>query len=241
MRAPLMAIMLAVALTVGAHGQRSAHSELPQNSAVLLNRENPCPGSALLCNHDGTFEINGCAWVDGGVIPPYYGAFAEGFDSTGVVCGMQFAFTTLPGFQTDQLMDVYVWDSDGANPTTVLGLTVNVDPGPVAIWEGVSLHDVDVDDVVVDGPFFVGFWGNWPGAAQPGWWVAADFGGVGQPRTYVAPGMGLPTGWQPPYMFDGRIRSLGICAYLGPGYSPVEAGTWGAVKALFSPSLRPTR
>ena len=49
--------------------------------AVILPSadENPCPGSDLYCNHDGTFDGNGYAWQYGGVVPPYYGAFAEGY------------------------------------------------------------------------------------------------------------------------------------------------------------------
>jgi len=232
-------VPLVVALTpvAGLHGPRLAAAAGPgQRPAVSHVRDNPCPGSSLLCNDDGTFEINGCAWVDGGVVPPYYGAFAEGFTGTGVVCGMQFAFTTLPGYQTGQLMDAYVWGSDGANPTTVLGVTVGIDPGPIAIWHNVSIHDVDVNDVAVNGPFFVGFWGNWPGAEQPGWWVAADFDSAGQPRTDVAPGLGYPTGWQNANMFDGGIRSLGICAYLSQPGVPVQTSTWGRIKSLYTSS-----
>lgn len=229
----LIIILLAMASAANAQIHALAPSEIARHPVTLESLDNPCPGSTLLCNHDGSFEINGCAWLDGGVIPPYYGAFAEGFDGCGTVCGMQFAFTTLPGYQSGQLMDAYVWDSDGTNPTSVLGVTVGIDPGPIAIWENVSLHDIDVDDVAVDGPFFVGFWGNWPGADQPGWWVAADFDGIGMPRTYVAPGLGFPTGWQPPTMFDGRIQSIGICAYLDEGGSPTQEDTWGRIKALY--------
>jgi hypothetical protein len=233
----LAPFVVGLILATGLQGPRPAVASGPEPcSAGSQTRESPCPGSTLLCNHDGTFEINGCAWVDGGVARPYYGAFAEGFVGTGVVCGMQFDFTTLPGYQTGQTMDAYVWDSDGTNPTTVLGVTTGIDPGPVAIWYDVSVHDVDVNDVAVDGPFFVGFWGDWPGADQPGWWVAADFDSPGLPRTNVAPGLGYPTGWQSADMFDGRIRSLGICAYLGQPGVPAQESTWGRIKSLYSSS-----
>ncbi len=237
--ASLIAILI---LAVGLPGQGVVLTpDIGVRPVVVRTLEDPCFGFTLLCNDDGTFEINGCAWVDGGVVPPYYGAFAEGFAGTGVVCGMQFTFTTLDGFQIGQLMDAYVWSSDGTNPDIVLGLTVGIDPGPVAIWPDLSMHWVDVQPVAVDGPFFAGFWGNWPGAQQPGWWVAADFDSVGMPRTNVASGMGFPTGWQPPYMFDGRIRSLGICAYLYQEGTPVQESTWGSIKALYTPSGNPSR
>ena len=38
-----------------------------------------CASGVLVHNHDGSFE-SGCMWQYGGTMPPYYGAFGEGYD-----------------------------------------------------------------------------------------------------------------------------------------------------------------
>jgi hypothetical protein len=194
---------------------------------------NPCPGSDLLCNHDGSFE-NGVAWIYGGIVPPYYGAFAEGYNGAGTVCGIQLELTQTGGF-TGQSMDCYVWDSDGTNPNNVLSVTTGVVPSAPGLWPNITAHDIDSNDAVVTGDFFVGYWANWPGLPG-GWYCAIDqdgFGGL--PRTNFAPGIGYPTGWGDPSMVGtwAPVQAMGICAYLSTEPIPVTETTWGAIKALY--------
>lgn len=205
----------------------------PETAIVLpAGDENPCPPAELLCNFDGSFE-GAYAWQYAGVVPPYYGAFAEGYSGTGSVCGTRYAFTTLSGYYTGQTMDVYVWDSDGQNPSEVLGITPGVSISPPAIWPVISLHDVDNDDVEVSGDFFVGFWGEWPGV-HCGWFCGEDdYGFGGQPRTNIAPGIGYPTGWQNPEIVWGPNQAIGICAYLGAIAIATEGTSWGRIKSLY--------
>jgi len=169
-------------------------------------------------NHDGSFE-DGYAWQYGGVVPPCYGAFAEGF-SLGVctVPCVRLRLTTLSGYFADQPLDVYVWRSDGTNPSTVVGMTAGVHlEDPVGLWPNVTTHDIDINNVAVPGDFFVGFWGDWPGES-PGWFIAADLDGPGgMPRTNIAPGIGYPTGWQDPSIVWGPVQSLGIETWIGYG------------------------
>ncbi len=176
-------------------------------------RDNPCPGSDLLVNADGSYE-NGYTWWYGGEAAPYYGAFAEGYDATGTVCGQQYALTTLTGMYVGQRLDAYLWNSDGGNPTSVIGVDVGISISPPGIWPTFTLHDIDTADEPVNGDFFVGYWGEWPGAIG-GWWVAADLDGFGgEPRTNIAPGIGYPTGWADPSIVWGPTQALGIAAYV---------------------------
>jgi len=170
---------------------------------------NPCPGSDLFLSSDGSYE-NGYAWQYGGIVPPNYGAFAEGFGSGGSICGVQLALTQVGSFH-DWPIDVYIWASDGLNPDYVLSVTTGIHVSPPAYWPSISLHDIRVVDTGVSGcAYFVGFWGNWPGMLTP-WYLGADLDGPGGlPRTNIAPGIGYPTGWQDPSVVWGPTMALGI-------------------------------
>jgi hypothetical protein len=204
--------------------------------------EDFCPGTTMLQNDSGVFT-NGYCWRAGGVVPPDYGSWAEGYDS-GFVCGIQFLFTQTGSF-FDQTMDVYVWESDGGgnpppgpDPGNVLCALPGITPGPIAMWPEISMHDVLVC-CETDGPHFVGFWGDWPGATCA-WYVAADEtgDGLGIPRTKIAPGIGYPTGWQHPNVqpIFANCRDLGIREFAGSGGcppTPTRGMTWGRIKALY--------
>ncbi|MBD3334475.1 MAG: hypothetical protein GF355_03075 [Candidatus Eisenbacteria bacterium] len=190
----------------------------------------PCEGTFLL-NSDGSYE-NGYAWSGGGNIPPDYGAFAEGFTATGMVCGIAYFFTQT-GNYNGQTIDVYLYDSDGTNPLNVLSVMYGVSVSPPAFWPNVSQHDVAVDPVFVDGEFFVGFWGDW-GYVDSGWYCAADLNGPGgKPRTNIAPGVWPEDGWQDPSIIWDPTQSMGIGAYVIEMPTPVAVTTWGRIKSLY--------
>jgi hypothetical protein len=159
-------------------------------------------------NHDETFE-DGYAWQYGGVVEPNYGAFAEGFSGEGMVSHADFYFSQT-GAQAGETADVYVWSSDGENPSNVLAYLPDWDPGPIGVWPTVTQHSITVL-VPVSGEYFVGFWGNWPNQ-PPGWYVAGDSDGPGgTSRTKFAPGIGYPTGWgDPNHVPHWNVSSLGI-------------------------------
>ena len=200
--------------------------------AVHGGDTNPCPGSTLYLTYDGTGE-NGYCWGYGGMVPPYYGAFAEAYSAgVGYVCGIDL-FLTQIGYHTGQGADLYVWDSDGVNPTAVLSVTAGVAiPGTIAFWPSISEHGIGITPTAVSSDFFVGCWGNWPGTMCP-WYVAVDADGMsGSPRTNIAPGIGYPTGWQDVAIVWGPTPSLGIGAFVSQG-TPVRDGSWGSVKRLY--------
>jgi hypothetical protein len=218
----------------------SNHSAVGPGLGVNLPADGreECQGlTSLYFNHDNSFE-NGYAWSYGGVTPPYYGAFAEGFDLLGVLGCVQLQLTTLPGYYADQTLDIYVWGSDGGNPSNVLSVTAGIHLGtPPAVWPNISTYDIEVTTTTLPQESFIGFWGDWPGAT-PGWYIAADLNGWGgTPRTNVAPGVGYPTGWNDPSSIWGRTASLGIGARLllgGSGACCYPDGTcrqvsWGGV------------
>jgi hypothetical protein len=187
----------------------------------------------LVATHDGTFE-NGYAWEGSlGVVPPYYGAFGEGYDmGEGLVfCGAYWV-STAPFYWYGQTADCYIWEG-GVNtpPGAVLGVVTGVVFDNVPLWPGIGQNDVELN-IWVHGPFTVGYWGNWPGT-MCGFFCAADTDGAqGHPWTCIGPGVGYPSGWQDPSIVWGPTRSMGCGAYFEQG-TPVESATWGAVKTLF--------
>lgn len=168
------------------------------------------PCSITLQNHDDSFE-NAYAWVTGGVAPPTWGAFAEPFVGSFEICEVQL-FLTQTGNQAGQTMDVYVWRDDlTGRPGTVVASVLDVDPGPIATWPEVTRVDVPIS-AIVGGRWWVGWWGNWPGA-DAGWLAAADENGVDVgPRTRINAGLGFPAGWDHPnvVLSWANAKSLGI-------------------------------
>ncbi len=230
-----LSLLVALMLIAGAAVAANLNSVGPGQGVLLPHPgdTNPCNGTLML-NADGSYE-NGFAWQYGGSVPPYYGAFAEGYNFTGNVCGAQFMFSTLSGYYYGQTLDAYVWDAAGGNPNNVLSVTTGVAITPPALWPNISTHDIDIADAGVAGDFFVGFWGNWPGLLC-GWFIAADLDGFGgMPRTNIAPGIGYPTGWNDPSVIWGPTQAMGIGAWVGEGGPvPTETTTWGQIKNLYN-------
>ena len=192
-----------------------------------------CTGT-LIYNHDNTFE-GAFAWNYGGVQPPYYGAFGEGFAMGGdanVQCIS--LFLSHVGQYFGQTCDVYIWEGGVTSPPdAVLMVMTGFNPGTPATWPSVSQHDADIPDCAFSGDALtVGYWGNWPGQGV-GWYVAGDHNGPGgHPWTNLAPGSGYGTGWADPSIVWGGVMSLGLGLYYGEP-TPARSATWGVVKALF--------
>jgi len=193
---------------------------------------NPCPPANLFLNFDGSAE-NGFCWQYGGIVPPYYGAFAECYDAGGQsVCGIQLLLTGI-GYPCLPC-DGYIWDDAGGIPGNVLSMTGGLNPCPVATWPSISTHDFALTPVNA-GLFWIGYWGNF--SAQPcGYFIAADTNGFGGcPYTNIAPGIGYPTGWQNASTVWGPVQAIGIGAWVGgEPPNPVQESTWGAVKNLYN-------
>lgn len=181
-----------------------------------------------------TYE-NGYAWRSGGVVAPYYGAFAECYPGGTLtdVCSVICDFTQIGAYQ-GQTCDVYVWSSADGCPGNVLCSRPNLVPGEIAYWPAISRHVFSLEGCCVDEDVWVGFWGNWPGAGNA-WFIAADIDGTaGCPYTNISPGIGFPTGWQNVSVAWGPTTSLGIGCEIDHCYTtPVRTSTWGAIKSLF--------
>jgi hypothetical protein len=146
--------------------------------------------------------------------------------------------TTLPGFYSGQTCDVCVWEGgcNGAPPGAVRGMVSGIVLSNVPIWPACAQNDINVGNVAVTsyvGGFTVGYWGNWPGSLC-GYFCGADLDGFGgNPWTFIAPGIGYPTGWNDPSIIWGPTQSMGCGAYFSHSGTPAEAQNWGAIKALF--------
>ncbi|MCB9465604.1 MAG: hypothetical protein H6682_18085 [Candidatus Eisenbacteria bacterium] len=198
----------------------SAHAANPASSVGLghgtvgsYQGEGGC--GDLMMNGDGTYE-NGYTWQYGGVVPPYFGAFAECYPAVAPVCAVVLDLTQT-GTQFGHLMDVYVWDDDNESPGAVSCVITNVDPGPVAFWPSLSRHVIEVPNCGAGSRVWVGYWGTWVDEIN-GWWIGADLDGYGGcPRSNIAPGIGYPTGWQNVSVVWGPTQSIGIGAMFGDG------------------------
>jgi hypothetical protein len=230
----LFALLGVMAFVGGAAAVDNQVSLGPGNGTVIPSPDtNPCPGSTLFCNADGSYE-NGFTWQYGGVVQPYWGSFAECYFGAGNCCGIQLNLSTLTGFYLGQTLDAYVWDDNGG-PNNVLGVTVGVAITTPGTWPVITQHDIDIADVGVGAAWWPGYWGNWPGALA-GWFIGADTNGFGGcPYTYIAPGIGYPTGWNNASVVWGPVQALGICAYWMEGdVNPTETRSWGAIKNLYN-------
>jgi hypothetical protein len=192
-------------------------------------------------NCDGTFE-NGYCWRFGGVVDPYYGAFAEGFEGIGSVGSLRVYLTQI-GYYQGGLSELFVWGDDGGIPGSVLHVRPGVDFGEMAFWPDVSAHDVPLS-CIVQGAFYVGYQGNFQCEACQYYCAADEDGPGGNPWTCIAPGIGYPTGWQHPSLVWGDVQALGIGVQIAlssgveelPEESLYDQRTnWGRIKALFGP------
>ncbi|MBU1951066.1 MAG: hypothetical protein KJ927_20310 [Candidatus Eisenbacteria bacterium] len=238
---PLIILVLAIS-TPGALAEDGYASELGywEQTNILLEDEDICPGTTILQNDDNSFE-NGYLWSYGGVEPPDYGSWAECYDAE-YVCGIQFLFTQIGGF-VNQTMDVYVWDYNaegnpppGPDPGNVLCMLTDVLPENIAFWPDISTHNVQVC-CTTNGPHFVGFWGNWP-TGNDGWFVAADENGPpsGCSRAKVTPGSPYGEGWVEVELAFPNCKALGIREFAGLGDcqpTPIRRTNWGRIKALY--------
>ncbi len=197
-----------------------------------------CTG--LRQNHDNSFE-NAYTWVYSGVIAPEFGAFAEQFEGNCNLCEIQLYLTQI-GNQSDQTMDVMIWQDDHTgNPGELLLHLTDIDPGPIAIWPEVTRVDIPVS-LVVDDTWWIGWWGNWPGETA-GWLCAADEDGAGgEPRTKVAPGIGYPSGWDHPDIVPSwaNAKSLGIQVWWDNNDMAIEEGnSWEGTSLFKVESISP--
>lgn len=231
-----LATLLAVAaLVAGASANAADFASTGYSTDTVLILEGGDGGcGALVFNADGTYE-NGYAWRYGGIVPPDYGAFAEGYSATNPqLCSAVFDFSTTGDLGAG--MNIFVYNDAAGAPGPVV-YTQAADPGAIAFWPSISRHTFALTgDVCTDDNFWVGYWGNWPGDVQS-WFVAADLDGFGGlPYTNIAPGIGYPTGWNNVSIVWGPTQAIGCGAEIVEcgGPSPVIESTWGQIKNLYN-------
>jgi hypothetical protein len=180
--------------------------ELPNSDPI------PCPHASLVLNFDGSAE-NGYCWQYGGILPPFYGAFAEcgDFGAGKTICGIELLLTGLGHPRIP--CDLYVWADGGGLPGNVLSMTPAVDPGEVPLWPSVRAHNLPIAETRVEGVAWFGYWANY-NHRPCGYFIAADTNGIGGcPYTNVAPGIGYPTGWNAVGVVWGPTQSIAIGAW----------------------------
>ncbi len=224
-------VLLAVLALAGfaANAENFSSTGYSAETTIVGSGADACAHGDLIHNH-GSFQSCYC-WQFGGIVPPYYGAFAEGYDlGPGCVFCGAFWLTQL-GYFNGKPADLYVWEGDNP-PGAVVGMIAGHVFQNIAIWNSISQHDADMN-IRVYGPFSIGYWADFSNETCQ-WFVAVDQEGAGgMPWTCVAPGIGYPAGWNNPSTIWGPTQSLGLGVWFGEGGSPVETQTWGSIKALF--------
>jgi hypothetical protein len=226
------ATLLAVLALVGAAGAAD-YSELgySEDTIVISDQSDQCSG-VMIYNHDFSFE-NGYCWQYGGIVPPYYGCFAEGFDvgAVNVECGLY--WLSQIGYYMGQPLDAYVWAGGVTGPPgDVLCVTPGVTGLNIGYWPSCTMNEVEIG-CCVPGEFTTGYWADFS-AMVCQWYCCADLNGFGGfPWTCIAPGIGYPTGWQDPTLIWGTTQSMAIGATVTDDPSPAESQTWGSIKSLF--------
>ena len=222
-------------------GTRDANATTSAGSrsgiASPSTRDNPCPPANLYLNHDGTTE-NAFTWQHQGVIPPDFGAFAEGYlGFDGEICGAELLLTRWGVMSGSGTIDLYIWDYDQVCdiPGNVLSVTTPVQITGVAAWPGVSAFDIPIGDVSTGGwGFFVGYWPRSFEGVEAQFGCAMDENGPGGfPCTNIAPGLGYPTGWHHLSAAGYATQALGLGGWLHDWSVPVEKTTWGRIKAMY--------
>ena len=198
------------------------------NAQVMLEE-----GRTSLMHADGSYE-SFCAWEYGGNAAPDWGAFAERYEGAARVDAVIVDLTDF-GFSDMQSIDAYVWADDGAVPGEVLRVLPGIETYTSGLWPHFGRNVFELPEPVCVGTrWWVGYWGDY-GSMAP-FFVGADLDGPGggSSATKIAPGQGYPTGWQDVSVRWGPTAALGIGAEVDScPPTPVENGTWGAIKALY--------
>jgi hypothetical protein len=229
-----LATLLAVLAMVGLANADSDHSLGYSEETVMFPAQgDDCSDGVFICNHDGSCE-NGYCWDQGGTGPPYYGAFAEGYDlgAGTIVCSAY--WLTQIGYVMGATLDAYVWDGGvSEEPGDVLCLVPGVLPENIPFWPECGQNDVEIG-CCVSGEFTIGWWADWAPSWICQWYCCIDENGpAGYPWTCVLPDVGYPSGWQHLNVIWGSGVSTCIGVYFGDDPSPAESQTWGTIKALF--------
>ena len=214
MRAPLASCLAAIGLSA---------------ACSSLSVATVCEGVPLLKNFDGTWESGYCWGYQ--LEPPDIGAFAEGFDGPGIVCGMGVYITGVLGMEVAE-PDLFVYADEGGNPGQVLAFKDRAFVGGAGLWPSVVHYTAYIGALVDADRFFVGvqlWWGDCPP------FIVADLDGPGgRPRTNVPMFQEALPGWtHPDEVWHDGCRSLGIEVYLEPFPTPVVETSWGSVKSLY--------
>ena len=227
-----LSLLLAAAALVAGVSANAANVASTGEGVGILNDNMDGSCGTLFFNADGTYE-NGYAWQYGGIVAPDYGAFAEAYDTVGLMACSVVMDLTQTGNDVGQTADLYAWEDAGGIPGAVLGVATGYDPGSIAFWPSLSRHSGSITAKCADRTW-VGYWGNWPGALS-GWFVGADLDGFGGfPYSNLAPGIGYPTGWNNVSIVWGPTQALGLGAeFVDCGVVPTENKTWGAIKNLY--------
>ena len=195
----------------------------------------PCDGEPVILGYDGTIEA-GVQWRGYGVQEDYVGAFGQAFDLGPGTLRCASIWLTQDGLYNGALSDVYIWTSGvDSEPGDVLFLLPDILFQNIPVWPAVGENRAVVE-LVVDGSFTVGCWGQWPGET-PGryYWATDSDGPLGPAWTLVGFDQGYPVGWQHPSVVWGEdiVHNMAMGVTFESTPVPAKASSWGRVKHFY--------
>lgn len=230
-------VVVALGLGFGAAPSLRAQSlrTLPTEGSIGISIPSGESCGVVHWSADDTSE-GGIAWSYH--LPPYYGAWAECYTATGEVCAFRAGFTRINVPQFGVSADVYIWADDGGKPGAVQCVSTAWHPGDIGYWPEVTIVRKALQGCCVDGPFWIGYWGNWLTSLED-WFSAYDTNPAttGCPYTNIPPGVeGLPSGWHPVSTLGFNPTAMALGAEIREcSPTPSRSTTWGQVKRIVEP------
>lgn len=182
---------------------------LGMGPGIVTNPQIEDPCGVVTRPIDGPYD-SAIAWGFDGAGAGEIGAFAQRFTGAAEVCAVILDLSSTHGTSMATL-DLIVWQDVDGKPGRALCILPDVTVQNVAAWPDVSRHQLPLGGCCVEGAWWAGFRGTWPGAS-PKFYIAASEtrSASATPSTWMAPGLGPYTGWRPVGETWPEARTLGL-------------------------------
>jgi hypothetical protein len=219
------------------------------SSMVYIPAGNNDKGTEIIPFNDGDSTLapgNGFCWQYGGVLswPDFSGSFAVGFMAGDaslsypiLVESFKLGLTTLSGHTAT--INLFIVGDNGGVPDDsdiLWNEAVSCSGWTIPTWPSFGYTDIDVNpDLSVSEDWYCGWHPEWPGAAGQ-FYIAIDNTHTyeGRDWTYIAAGIGYPTGWNNTGVVWGGANNEYITCTVDPDTTAIADTSLGSIKAGFA-------
>ncbi len=186
-----------------------ADQQLANGPGIVANPEVEDSCGVVTRLADGPYD-SAIAWAFDGAGPLEIGAFAQRFAGAAEVCALVLDLTAVTATPSATL-DLFVWQDELGAPGPVVCQRVDVQVTNIAAWPEVSRHWVYLDRCCVEGAWWAGFHGNWPGESADFYIAASEIASDTFP-----PFTRSADAWLPVSDIWPEVRALGIAVETRP-------------------------